>query len=67
MGRHPKTFTEADVPGLTWVLYLGALPWAHRLSAFGVLRADRTKWSVHVLLLIESVGIRAAGRIDGLG
>ena len=34
---------------------------------FGVLRPDRTEWSVHVLPLIEPVGIRAVGRIDRLG
>ena len=44
---------------------VSALP--GRSLLFGVLRPDRTERSVHVLLLIEPVGIGPVGRIDGLG
>ncbi len=44
---------------------VSALP--GRSLLFGVLRPDRTERSVHVLLLIEPVGVGPVGRIDGLG
>ena len=49
------------------VAHPGALPRHIASLLLGVLRPDRTEWSVHVLLPIESVGVRAVGRINGLG
>ena len=58
---------EADIPDSTWKVYLGGLSGCVGFLLPGVLRPDRSEWSVGVLLLIEAVGIRAVRRIDGLG
>jgi hypothetical protein len=64
----PVSATVAGVaPGtlparLAWAPYLGALLGRIAFLPSGVLRPDRTEWSVHVLLPVESVGIGAVGR-----